>query len=180
MHFQKSDYKLPLNVVVAPQKGEPHPEAKNSMNLYQVGNARKDRTEYQTFGQQNPDRDRLPKKGKWFPCKKHSHAARDCPTSKVSCSYQSVNRKHMCKVKTASSSVKSDVDTSYLPIIRLLTYNTRAIISVCQKILNAVEIKINGHNIYILIDSYTINGELISANFCLHNKFQQKIWMPKA
>ena len=51
----------------------------------------------------------------------------------------------MYKVKTASLSVESEVDTSHLQVMRSATDNRKAIIPVSQKILNAVEITIDGH-----------------------------------
>ena len=76
----------------------------------------------------------------------------------------------MYKVKTASLSVESDVDTSHLQVMRPPTDNRKAIILVSQKILNAIEITINGHKAHVLIDPCTINSDLISANFCFLNK----------
>ena len=125
---------------------------------------------YKTFGQQNPDRDQLAKEAKCFLCKKPEHMARNCTTRKVSCSYQQVNKKPICKVNTASLSVESDVHASHLQVMRPTTDNRKAIMPVSQKILNAVEIIINGHKAHALIDSCSINGDLISANFCFHNK----------
>ena len=123
MEFQKSNYKLPPNVAAAQKKGAPHPGAKNSINFGHFPNARKDKTKYKTFGQQNPEKDQLAKEDKCFPSKKPGHVARDCPTRKVSSSYQQVNKKPMCKVKTASLSVESDVDTSHLQVMRPPTDN---------------------------------------------------------
>ena len=102
MQFQKSDYKLPPNMAAAQKKGPPHPVAKNSINFGHFSNAKKDNNKHKTFGQQTPERDQLAKEGKCFLCKKPDHMAKDCPTRKVSYSYQQVNRKPMYKVKTAS------------------------------------------------------------------------------
>ena len=78
----------------------------------------------------------------------------------------------MYKVKTASLSAESEVDTFHLQVIWPTTDNRKAITTVSPKIQNAVEITINGHNAYALIDPCTINGNLISANFCLLNKIR--------
>ena len=96
--------------------------------------------------------------------------ARDGPTMKVSTNYEQVNRNPMYRVKTASLSVESEVDTSYLQGMSPTTHNRNRIIPVHQKILNAVDITINWHKAHILIDRYTINGDLISANLCFRNK----------
>ena len=96
--------------------------------------------------------------------------ARDCPTRNVSSSYQQVYTKLMYKVKTVSSSVESEVDTSHLLIMRAPTDNRKAIILISQKILDAVEITINAHKAHALIDPCTLNGEHISANFCFLNQ----------
>ena len=80
----------------------------------------------------------------------------------------------MYKGKTASLSVQSEVDTSHLRVIRPTTDNRKAIISRSQNILNALEIRINGHKVHALIDPCTINGELISANFCFLHKIPTK------
>ena len=76
----------------------------------------------------------------------------------------------MYKVKTASLSVESDVDTSHLQVMRHPTDNRKAIIPVSQKIRTVVEITINGYKAHALIDPCTINGDLISANFCFLNR----------
>ena len=170
MQFQKSDYKLPLNVAAVQKQGPPHPGAKNSINFGYFPNAKKDNSKYKTFGQQNPARDQLAKEGKCFLSKKPDHMARDCSTRKVSSSYEHVNRKPMYKVKTASLSVKSKVYTSHLQVMRPATDDRKAIISVSQKIHNAVEITINRHKAHALIDPCTINGDFISTNFCFLNK----------
>ena len=170
MEFQKSNYKLPPNVAAAQQRRAPHSDAKNSINFGHFPNTKKDTTKYKTFGHQNPEKDQLAKEDKCFLCKKPGHVARDWPTRKVSSSYQQVNKKPMCKVETASLSVESDVDTSQRQVMRPPTDNRKAIIPVSQKILNAVEITINGHKEHALIDSCTINADLISANFCFLNK----------
>ena len=96
--------------------------------------------------------------------------ARDGSTRKVSSSYQQVNRRPIYKVKTASLLVESGLDTSHLQVMRAPTNNTKAIISVSQKILNAVEITIHGHKAHALIDPCTINVDLISVNFYFLNK----------
>ena len=67
----------------------------------------------------------------------------------------------MYKVKIASLSVESEVDTSHRQVIRPPTDTRKAIIPVSQKILNAVEITINGHKAHALIDPCTVNSELI-------------------
>ena len=85
----------------------------------------------------------------------------------------------MYKVKTASLSVESDVNTLHLLIMRPPTDNRKAIIPVSQKIPNAVEITITGHKPHILPDSYTINGDLISANFCFLNKIPTEVMHAK-
>ena len=54
MHFQKSDYTLPLNVAAARKTGLPHAGAQNSINFDHFLNAKKDKKQYKTFGQQNP------------------------------------------------------------------------------------------------------------------------------
>ena len=50
------------------------------------------------------------------------------------------------------------------------TDDRKAIIPVSQKMLNAVEITINGYKAHALIDPCTINGDLISANCCFLNQ----------
>ena len=80
MEFQKSNDKLPPNVAAAQQEGAPHPGSKNSINFEHFPNAKKDKTKYKTFGQQNPEKDQQAKQGKCFLCKKPGHVAGDCPT----------------------------------------------------------------------------------------------------
>ena len=106
MQFQKSNYKLPPNVAAAQQKGVPHSGANNSINFGHFPNPTKDKTKYKTFDQQNPEIDQLAKEGNCFLCKKPGHMARDCPTRKVSSSYQKVNKKAMYQITTASLSVE--------------------------------------------------------------------------
>ena len=169
MQFTKSDYKLPPNKPATKQRGPPHPEAKHSVNFGHFPNASKDKTKYETFGQQNAVNDQLAKAGKCFLYKKPGHMARDCARSKVRSSYEQVNRKPMYKVTTASSSVESEVDTSQLQVMRHPTDIRIVIIPVSQKIFPAIRIIINGYTADALIDPYTINGDLISANFCFLN-----------
>ena len=76
----------------------------------------------------------------------------------------------MYKVKTASLSVESGVDTSYLQVMRPPTDNGKGIIPVSQKLFNAVEITINEHKTHALIDPCTINVDLISGNLYFLNK----------
>ena len=168
MEFQQSDYKLPPNVAAAEQKGISHPGAKNSIKFGHFPNAKKD--QYKPVGQQHPESDQLAKEGKCFLSKKPGHMATDCPTRKVSSSYQKIHEKSMYNVKTASLSVKSDVDTSHLQVMKPPTDNRKAMIPGSLKIRNTVEISINGHKAYALIDTCTINGDLISANFCFFNR----------
>ena len=130
MQFQKSDYKLPPNVAAAQKKRAPHPGAKNSIHFGNFPNTTKDKTKYQTFDQQNPERDQLAKEGTCFLCEKPGHLAIDCPTRKVSFRYQKVNKIHMYKITTASLSVKSDVYTSHLQVMRPPPDNRKAIIPV--------------------------------------------------
>ena len=156
-------------MAAAQKEGSPHPVAKNSINFGHFPNANEHNNKYKTFDQQNPARDQLAKEGNFFLCKNPGHMARDCPTWKVSSSYQQVDRKPMYKVKTASLSVASEVNTSHLQVMKPPTDNREAIIPVSQKILNAVEITINSHKVYALIDPWTMNGDLISANFCFLN-----------
>ena len=170
MQCQKSDYQLPPNVAAAQNQAPPHPAAKNSINFGHFPNAQKDNNKYKTFGQQNPERDKLAKEGKCFLCKKPGRMARDYPTRKVTFNYQQVNRKPMYKVQTASISVESEVDTSHLKVMRPPTDNKIAIIAVSQKILNTMEITINGHKAHALMDPCTINSNLISPNFCFRDK----------
>ena len=96
--------------------------------------------------------------------------ARDCSTRKVSSSYQQLNRKRIYKVKTARLSVESAVDTLHLKVMRPTKDNSNVIIPMSQKILNAVEITINGDKAHALMDLCTINGNLISANLCFRKK----------
>ena len=166
MQFQNSGYKVPPNVAAAQKTGRPHPVAKNSINCVHFTNVKKDNYKCRTFGQLNYETDYLAKRGKCFLCKKPSHMTRDCPIRKFSSSYQQVNRKPMYQVNTASLSVESEVDTSHLQVRRPPTDNRKAIIPISQNILNAVEITINGYKAHALIDPCTINGDLISANFC--------------
>ena len=102
MQFQKSDYRLPLNVAAAEMKGPPHPVDRNLINFGHCSNAKKDTNRYQTVGQPNAERAQLDTEGKYILCKNHDHMARDCITRKVSYSNQPVYRKLMDKVKTAS------------------------------------------------------------------------------
>ena len=76
----------------------------------------------------------------------------------------------MYNVKTASSSVESEVDTLHVQVMRPPTDNRKAITPMSQKIINAIEITINGHKAHALIDPCTINGGLISANRCFRNE----------
>ena len=62
------------------------------------------------------------------------------------------------------------MDTSHLQVMRPPTDDRIALIPGSRNILNPVEITINGYEAHVLIDSCTINGDLISANFCLRNK----------
>ena len=62
------------------------------------------------------------------------------------------------------------MDTSHLEVMRHTTNKRKAIIPGSQKIRNAVEIKINGHKAHALIDSCTLNGDLISGNFRFRSK----------
>ena len=95
MQFQKSDYKLPPNMAAAQKKGPLYSRAENSLNCGHFPNSKEDNNKYKTFGQPNPERDQLAKEGTCFLCKKPGHVARECPTRKVSSSYQQVNRKRM-------------------------------------------------------------------------------------
>ena len=143
--------------------------AKNSINFGHFMNGKRDNNKDQTFGLQYSERDQLAKEGKCFLCKKPGHMAGDCPTRKVRSSYQQVNRKHMCKVKTASLSVESEVDTSHLQVLRPTTNHRKAILPVSHMIRNAVEITINRYKVHALIQPCTINGDHMSGNFCFRN-----------
>ena len=139
------------------------------MNVGHFPNATKDQTKYKIFDQQNPERDQLAKEGKCLLCKKPGHMTRDCPTRKISSSYQKVNTKSIYDVTTASLSVESDVDTSHIQVMWPPTDNRKGIIPVSQTILNAVEMTINCHTAHPWIDTCTINGDLILANFYFLN-----------
>ena len=67
----------------------------------------------------------------------------------------------MYKVKPARLSVESEVDTSYLHVMRPSTAYRKVIILVSQKIHEVVEIPIHGHETHALIDPCTINGDLM-------------------
>ena len=97
---------------------------------------------------------------------KPRHVARDCIMSTIRYSYHQVNKKSIYNVKTACSSLVSDVDSSHLQVMRAATDIRKAIIPVRQTILNADDITINGYKPYPLIVSYRINTDLISGNFC--------------
>ena len=148
--FQKPTYK----------KVAAHPDGKNSINFRHFPNAKKEKTKYKAFGQPNPERDQLAKEGKCSLCKKLGYVARDYLTRKVSFSYQKVNKRSIYNVKTASLSVESHLDTSHLHVMRPPTDNRTVITLDSQKILNAVEISINGHKVHAFIDSCSINGDL--------------------
>lgn len=92
-----------------------------------------------------------------------------CATTIVTSNYQKVN-KSIDNVKTASSSVELDMDTSQLQGVKLPTNTRKAIIPLSQMILNTVEITINANKAHALIDPGTINGELTSANSCCPNR----------
>lgn len=61
----------------AQRRGPPHPSDKNAVNFGHFPNARKDKTQYETFGQQNRDGDQVAEEGTCFRCMKHADVARD-------------------------------------------------------------------------------------------------------
>ena len=66
--------------------------------------------------------------------------------------------------------VIEDKKTSSLQVAKPPTDKRMHSLALCNEILNAAVIRINGARAYVLIDSCTVGTDLISAQFCdLHN-----------
>ena len=170
MQLTKSDCKAPPNIEVAKKKEASHAWAKNSVNFAHFPNARPDKTNYKPYGTiTDKGKGQLAKQGKYFFCKQSGHLAKDCPQKKISSNTMQVRYKLGPKIKSVIVVIE-DKTTSSLQVAKPPTDKRMHSLPLCNKILNAAEIRINGARDNVLIDPCTVGADLISALSChLHN-----------
>ena len=113
--------------------------------------------------------EQLAEEVKCYFCKQSGHLARDYPKKKISSNIMQVRYKPGLKIKPARVVIE-DKKTSSLQVAKPPTDKRMHSLPLCNEILNAAEIRINGARANVLIDTCTVGADLISAQFChLHN-----------